>query len=131
MPRCDVSDDVKSQSSWHDFCASQGLNPHDHPVVLAVSGGVDSMAMAHILHQFWTQSSRHSPSGHTKSLRALIIDHGIRPESAQEAALTAERLTALNIPNRVERLTGPAPPKRGSGMGAGTTLSCPMARSLS
>ena len=111
MPRCDVSDDVKSQSSWHDFCASQGLNPFDHPVVLAVSGGVDSMAMAHILHQFWMQSARHHPSGQTKSLRALIIDHGIRPESAIEAALTAERLTALNIPNRVERLTGPAPQK--------------------
>ena len=97
-------DDVRPQFSWHDLCANAGLNPQKKPFVLAVSGGVDSMAMAHILHQFWAQSQ-----GEPQSLRALIIDHGIRANSAQEAALTAQRLTALGIPNRIERLANPAP----------------------
>ena len=99
-------EDVKPQFSWHDICTNAGLNPQKQPVVLAVSGGVDSMAMAHILHQFWTQCR-----GEVQSLRALIIDHGIRANSAQEAALTAQRLTAFGIPNRIERLATPAPEK--------------------
>ena len=97
-------DDVRPQFSWHDLCINAGLNPLKQPVVLAVSGGVDSMAMAHILHQFWAQCQ-----SEPKSLRALIIDHGIRANSAHEAALTAQRLTAFGIPNRIERLAAPAP----------------------
>jgi len=97
-------DDVRPQFSWHDLCINTGLNPLKQPVVLAVSGGVDSMAMAHILHQFWAQCQ-----SEPKSLRALIIDHGIRANSAHEAALTAQRLTAFGIPNRIERLAAPAP----------------------
>ena len=99
-------DDVRSQISWHDLCTNAGLDPLKQSVVLAVSGGVDSMAMAHILYQFWTQCQ-----GEPKSLRGLIIDHGIRANSAQEAALTAQRLTAFGIPNQIERLASPAPEK--------------------
>ena len=104
---CHAMDDVRPQfSSWHDLCTNAGLDPQNQPVVLAVSGGVDSMAVAHILRQFWAQHP-----GKKQSLRALIIDHGIRANSAQEAALTAHRLNALGIPNRIERLTTPAPEK--------------------
>ncbi len=103
---CHAMDDVRPQFSWHDLCADAGLNPQKQSVVLAVSGGVDSMAMAHILHQFWAQTQ-----GVKQSLRALIIDHGIRANSAQEAGLTAQRLTAFGIPNRIERLATPAPEK--------------------
>ena len=101
-------DDVRPQFSWYDLCADAGLNPLKQPVVLAVSGGADSMAMAHILRQFWAQTKA-SQSLRALSLRALIIDHGIRDTSAQEAALTAQRLSALGIPNQIERLSTLAP----------------------
>lgn len=50
--------------------------PHapDEPVAIALSGGPDSMALAHML------------AGHVTSLHALTVDHGLRPESAEEAA---------------------------------------------
>ena len=100
--------DMTLPISWHDCCLQAGLNPNKQAVVMAVSGGADSMAMAHILYQFWkaTPADPHQPKF---DLRALIVDHGIRSCSAQEAALTAERLTALGISNRVERITAPAP----------------------
>ena len=102
-------DDVRPQFSWHDLCTNAGLNPQKQAVVLAVSGGADSMAMAHILRQFWVQYQGEPQSLGALSLRALIIDHGIRDTSSHEAALTAQRLSALGIPNRIERLSTLAP----------------------
>ena len=53
-------------------------------VVVAVSGGADSMALAVLLSR-WGRP------------RAVIVDHGLRTESASEAALTASRLAGLGI----------------------------------
>ena len=67
-------------------------------VAVAVSGGADSMALA-VLLAGWGQPT------------ALIVDHGLRPESAAEAAATAGRLTAMGIAARVLNLCvahGPA-----------------------
>lgn len=47
--------------------------PHT-PYILAVSGGKDSMALMHIFAQVYGSASG----------RVVTIDHGIRPESAQE-----------------------------------------------
>ncbi len=57
------------------------------PIAVAVSGGADSMCLAFL----------------TKNLnvRALIVDHGLRPESAAEASLTLERLKALSVPAEI------------------------------
>lgn len=52
--------------------------------MVAVSGGADSMALALLLSR-WGRPS------------AVIVDHGLRPEAAQEAAVTTERLAALGI----------------------------------
>ena len=57
-------------------------------VAVAVSGGADSMALA-VLLAGWGQPT------------ALIVDHGLRPESAQEAAATARRLAVLGVASRV------------------------------
>ena len=67
-------------------------------LALAVSGGADSMALA-LLASDWAAARR-------GTVRAFIVDHGLRPESAAEAALTAERLIARNIPARILTLTG-------------------------
>jgi tRNA(Ile)-lysidine synthase len=60
---------------------------------IAVSGGADSLCLA-LLARHWGDPL------------ALIVDHGLRPESAAEAALTAHRLGALGVPARILRLTG-------------------------
>jgi tRNA(Ile)-lysidine synthase len=74
------------------------LGPFEpHPrVAVAVSGGADSMAAA-ILVDRW---ARHRGG----SVVAFIVDHGLRGESAAEAALVAGRLAALTIPATVLRI---------------------------
>ena len=64
----------------------------------AVSGGPDSMALA-ILAADWARA-RHG------SLLALIVDHGLRPESGTEAAETRERLAANGVDASILRLRG-------------------------
>jgi len=60
---------------------------------IAVSGGADSMALA-LLADAWVR-----PRG--GSVRGLIVDHGLRPESGAEAGQTASRLLTRGIPCRV------------------------------
>ncbi|MFT8418355.1 MAG: tRNA lysidine(34) synthetase TilS [Acetobacter sp.] len=70
------------------------------PVALAVSGGGDSLALAWLARRW------------RANLLALVVDHGLRPESAAEARLTLERLHAMDVPARLITLTdlakGPA-----------------------
>lgn len=56
-----------------------GFDPHHDTVVVGVSGGPDSLALLHLL-------SRHLP---LKNLIVAHLDHGLRPYSANEAALVA------------------------------------------
>lgn len=60
-------------------------------VVAGVSGGADSMALALLLRGWGAPL-------------AVVVDHGLRAESAQEAALTAARLGDLGIAARVVAL---------------------------
>lgn len=64
----------------------------------AVSGGADSMALA-LLARDWVQAR-------DGSLLALVVDHGLRAESATEAHLVVNRLSALGISARVLPLAG-------------------------
>ncbi len=54
-------------------------------LAVAVSGGADSMALAYLVRG-WGRP------------HAFIVDHGLRPGSAQEARLTAGRLDQMAIP---------------------------------
>lgn len=58
-------------------------------LTVAVSGGADSMALA-LLADGWVRR-RHA------TLRALVVDHGLRPESGEEARTTIGRLDRLGI----------------------------------
>ena len=53
------------------------------PMALAVSGGADSMCLAFLAKGM--------------NVKALVVDHGLRPESCSEAALTVERLEAIGV----------------------------------
>lgn len=68
-----------------------------HPLCIAVSGGGDSMALA-LLARRWR-----------RNVLALVVDHALRSESAEEAAVTCQRLAALDIPSRQLTL-GPLKP---------------------
>ncbi len=58
-------------------------------LAVAVSGGADSMALAMLVRD-WTRIRDGRVTG-------LIVDHGLRPESAQEARVTQERLAGQDI----------------------------------
>jgi len=62
--------------------------PSDRRVAVAISGGADSLALGY-LTAGWGQPL------------ALIVDHGVRPESAREAAETAARLAGLGVGSRI------------------------------
>ncbi|QDH13780.1 tRNA lysidine(34) synthetase TilS [Formicincola oecophyllae] len=64
------------------------------PVGVAVSGGADSTALA------WL-------AAHTlPSVKAFVVDHGLRPESGQEADQTLQCLKAMGVAARKLTLTG-------------------------
>lgn len=71
------------------------------PIAVAVSGGADSTSLA-LLVRDWTA---------VRGLRllALVVDHGMRASSAQEAAETVARLQAAVIPARLLTVDGLQP----------------------
>ena len=75
---------------------SQGLEhagvSADDPIVLAVSGGGDSMAMLALVAAL---RARRDPA--LRSLGVIAIDHGIRPENAEEAMLVVETAATLGV----------------------------------
>ncbi|WP_438382872.1 tRNA lysidine(34) synthetase TilS [Asaia sp. BMEF1] len=62
------------------------------PIGVAVSGGADSLCLAWLMRRW------------RRAVLALIVDHGLREDSAAEAAETAARLGALDIPSVILKL---------------------------
>ncbi|KAF8034358.1 hypothetical protein BT93_C0607 [Corymbia citriodora subsp. variegata] len=78
--------------------ALAGLKPH-HRVALGVSGGPDSMALC-VLAADWKISGLESAgkeSGFIDGLLAIIVDHGLRAESQEEAHMVRERVSEMGI----------------------------------
>ncbi len=69
------------------------LGPWGKRQACAVSGGADSLCLA-LLAKGWGDPF------------ALIVDHGLRLESAAEAYLTADRLASFGVPSRILKLDG-------------------------
>lgn len=69
-----------------EWARDANLSP-DAPIVVAVSGGVDSMALTHLLWR-WTRQTGHK-------LLALTVDHGLRAEAVMEAVKVGEFVKSL------------------------------------
>jgi tRNA(Ile)-lysidine synthase len=65
-------------------------------VLVAVSGGVDSTVLLHLLHR--TQGA------HGGRLRVLTVDHGLREASSAEAESVAQVSDSLGLPCEIVRL---------------------------
>jgi tRNA(Ile)-lysidine synthase len=64
-------------------------------VLAAVSGGADSVALLDLLRELAPVLDL--------TLHAVHVDHGLRPESAADAAFVTDICRAWGIPLRVER----------------------------
>ncbi|CAG8489405.1 14865_t:CDS:2 [Funneliformis mosseae] len=63
---------------------------------VAVSGGVDSMALCYLLNQYCKKSEH--------QITAFIIDHQLRRESTNEAFQVSNALSKLEIDNKIMRI---------------------------
>jgi tRNA(Ile)-lysidine synthase len=66
---------------------------------VAVSGGSDSLALLHAAVAW-------STSGNGPEVEAVTVDHGLRPEAAEEAAHVGAICTGLEVPHSVLRWEG-------------------------
>lgn len=93
--------DVAHDARWSALAAR--LSQHRH-LVLAVSGGADSLAM--LVGICALQSAELVGC----SLLAVTVDHGLRAEAADEAAHVGHICSILGVPHRTVTLRGPMQP---------------------
>lgn len=76
-----------------------GLKPH-HRIALGVSGGPDSMALC-VLAASWKTNGTNATGGQSSSfidgLLAIIVDHGLRSESKDEANTVSHRVLDMGF----------------------------------
>ncbi len=99
MSECDL--EAVSRDEFAALMTRLGPFEAQPVIAVAVSGGADSMAGA-LLTNAWARSRGGRAVG-------VIVDHGLRQESAEEASLVAQRLSALGIENRILEWRGDKP----------------------
>ncbi len=82
------------------------LAPGETRLLIAVSGGPDSLVLMHAAAHL----ARHAPE---HQVRVACIDHGLRRESAAEAQAVALQAEALALPCRILRWEETPKPQRG------------------
>ncbi|NGM85484.1 tRNA lysidine(34) synthetase TilS [Paenibacillus sp. 7124] len=92
-----------------DAAAEHGLWEPGDVIVVAVSGGPDSVALLHVLHEI-------SVSRMPLTLICAHVNHGFRAESAEEAELVRSIAEGLGIPFELAELNIPSFMKE-SGLG--------------
>jgi tRNA(Ile)-lysidine synthetase-like protein len=75
-------------------------HPADQPLIVALSGGIDSQVLVHALHQVVAESDR--------ELLAVHVDHGLRDESADDAQRVRQLCDVWDIACVVEQVDIPA-----------------------
>ncbi|MEZ4598652.1 MAG: tRNA lysidine(34) synthetase TilS [Syntrophotaleaceae bacterium] len=81
--------------AFHEFLVKQQLLVPGDRVLVALSGGPDSVALLHLLQA--------SAARLGAELRAAHLDHGLRPESIEDARFVADLCLLRSIPLDSER----------------------------
>ncbi len=91
QPVIDLNNPIQAEefSVWMDRVGPWLPDVPSAPVGLAVSGGADSLALAWLARRWRTH------------VLAFVVDHALRPNSAAEAHLTADRLAKMGVEARV------------------------------
>ena len=87
------------QDTFLQFCMEQGLFDSHQKVLLALSGGLDSMTLVDLLYTYRDQLDI--------NLVLVHINHHQRLESDQEEAGIRALATEKKIPLRVAHFSGP------------------------
>ena len=82
----------------------EGASGKPPAILLAVSGGSDSMGLAALLLAW--QALRTAPRG---DIFAMVVDHGLRQGSDDEAHIVAETLNQYGLPTDIIKITSPKP----------------------
>lgn len=93
-----VRQQCQAAQARHHFFRGPTTPPADQPqpVVVAVSGGADSMALLHVLHNL--------ASPWQIALHVAHVDHNLRPESAADAHFVAQLAAQWQLPFHLQRL---------------------------
>ncbi|RCV04533.1 hypothetical protein SETIT_1G008700v2 [Setaria italica] len=114
--RCSASSSATAPSSLAPYHASfarrmalAGIRPH-HRIAVGVSGGPDSMALC-VLATAWKKAAGRKAadeegfgsSAFVDGLLGVVVDHGLRPESADEARLVRDRVRGMGVECEIAR----------------------------
>jgi tRNA(Ile)-lysidine synthase len=81
---------------FKNYLAKNELVREDETIVLAVSGGPDSLCLLHLFNRL--------ASAHNLKLVVAHLNHGLRPEAALEEAGVAALAVQLNLPFKTKRV---------------------------
>ena len=99
LPEADlVRQQCQAAQARHHFFRGPTTPPADQPqpVVVAVSGGADSVALLHLLHSL--------ASPWQIALQVAHVDHNLRPESAADAHFVAQLAAQWQLPFHLQQL---------------------------
>ena len=86
-------------SALDGFSRRLGIAPTSKTFAVALSGGPDSTALAHIFSRYVKTRFPGQERG-----RCVVVNHNLRPESASEAAVVAERAWRMGLEPTVRTL---------------------------
>ncbi|CAL5022729.1 unnamed protein product [Urochloa decumbens] len=126
--RCLATSSATASSTlapYHDSFARRmalaGIHPH-HRIAVGVSGGPDSMALC-VLATAWKKAAGRKAaadeegfvsSAFVDGLLGVVVDHGLRPESTDEARLVRDRVRGMGVECEIARCEWPdGRPKQG------------------
>ncbi|KAI3443806.1 hypothetical protein Pfo_000471 [Paulownia fortunei] len=96
LPEIEMS---KYREKFAQRMAMAGIKPH-HRIAMAVSGGPDSIALCVLTAGWKSDDFDAATKGRSKlidGLLAIVVDHGLRTESADEANLVYNRVLDMGI----------------------------------
>lgn len=79
---------------------SEALEPYQGRLLIACSGGADSLALAHAVMERAQQETLPQPT-------LIYLDHGLRPEAAEEGAIVAAMAAVFGASSLVQNIEVP------------------------